>query len=192
MAPYRPRTGQRAPWPSAHTANRDLALGTLEIMSKRMMLRSGELLTVALVLLLGCTACAAEPAQIDPGNRPTLAPEQTTGEACAASKAEVDSLISGMKHQVAQASKDVTAGKMPDLASIVAQLQASAEALTENVSNPEVLSALESVRTEVDRFAAITAPDTLLGMPGYLSSIGTQLGKLQDAGKQLTSLCKLD
>lgn len=154
-----------------------------------MMLRSGGLLITAVALVLGCTACAAEPAEIAPGDRPTLAPEQTTGEACASSKAEVDSLVTGMKRQVKQAGKDVAAGKVPDIGSIVAQLQASAGALTENVSNPEVLAALEGVRTEVDGFAEITAPDTLLGMPGYLGSLGAQLGRLQEASKKLAALC---
>lgn len=153
------------------------------------MARSGEAIALAAVLTAGLGACAQEPAQLPPANRPTMAPEQTAGEACAVSKTEVDALVSDLQQRIRSAGESVASGEMPDFDGIVAQLQDSLGRISAEVSNPEVLDALESVRSELGGFDGIAPPDSIVGMPGYLGSLGAQLSELQDAGRRLQSLC---
>lgn len=154
------------------------------------MLRTGGVLTIVTTALLGVTACAPQSAaELDPNNRPTMAPEQTTSDACAQSKAAVDTLVEQMQQQLSDAGQELASGKIPNMDGFVQQLQDSAQRLGDNVNQPEVLDALEAVRAEVDGFAEITAPESLLGVPGYLNSLGDQLSQLQASGRDLQELC---
>lgn len=146
-------------------------------------------LAAATALLSGLTACAPETVGLDPENRPTLAPEQSPGEACAVSKTAVDDLVSQVQRQIDAAGASVASGKLPDFSSSVEKLRHSIAAITDGVSNPEVLAALDEVRTQIDGFSDIAAPGSVIEVPQYLTRLGTQLKAVQDAAKRMQLLC---
>jgi len=155
----------------------------------RTAVRSGEAIALAAALTAGLGACAQEQAPLPPASRPTMAPEQTTGEACAASTAEVDSLVSELQQSIGRAGEAVASGETPDFGGLVDRFQNSLGRLAAEVSNTEVLAALDELRSELDGFDGIAPPDSILGMPDYLGSLGGQLGELQEAGRRLQTLC---
>ncbi|CAG7599090.1 hypothetical protein ACFPZL_02400 [Leucobacter soli] len=144
------------------------------------------------VLLTGLTSCGVETAQLDPENRPTMAPEQSTDEACAEARAGIDALVADAREQLEAAGTSVAAGEMPDLTGLQEQMQRSIDTIAEGVSNSEVLAAIDGVRAEIDGFAELSPPESILGMPGYLAELGGQAGDLQSAAEALRTLCKAD
>lgn len=142
------------------------------------------------VIATGLTACASAELPLDPATRPTMAPEQSSAEACAVSQAKVDALEAEVRKQLAQAGKSVAAGKTPDLSALVGGLDGTMASIIDEVSNAEVLAALTRVRTEFDGLGEISPPDSILGMPGYLAELGTQFGRVTEAGGELQRLCE--
>jgi len=140
-------------------------------------------------IAIGLTACASAELPLDPSTRPTMAPEQSSAEACAVSQAKVDALVAEVRKQLATAGKTVAAGKTPDLSALVGSLDGSMATIIDEVSNTEVLSALTRMRAEFDGLGEISPPDSILGMPGYLAELGTQFGKVTEAGSELQELC---
>ena len=66
---------------------------------------------------------------------------------------------------------------------------ASPEVIESQVTNSEVLAAVGSVRDAMQGFQDITAPESALGVPGYLAELGAQVNALTEASKQLQTLC---
>lgn len=157
------------------------------MLTLRMRHAGGALAVAAIAASL--VACAAEPEPGPMSSPPTMAPEQSVSEACGLSQTEVDALLDEAKAQLDQAGESLSAGQMPDLAAFAETLKSTVESVADDVTNPEVLDALENVRTEAEGFSEIETPGSLLEVPGYLGSLGTQLGDLQTAGKQLQQLC---
>ena len=157
------------------------------MLSQKMRHAGGALAAVALAVSLA--ACAPEPAPGPVSAPPTMAPDQSVAEACGLSSDEVDALVADAKAQLDAAGKALTAGEIPDVGAFGETLQQTLDGVSDGVTNPEVLAALDEVRTEVEGFARIEAPGSLLEVPGYLGSLGTQLGQLQAAGQQLQELC---
>lgn len=151
-------------------------------------MRSCGLLAAA-VLAVSLAACAPEPEPGPVSPPPTMAPEQSVDEACSLSRAEVDAMVEEAKTALEEAGQTLAAGEMPDLSTLSDTLGGALDRAGEGVINPEVLAALENVRAEIAGFGEIEAPGSLLEVPGYLGSLGTQLAELQTAGKELQQLC---
>lgn len=158
-------------------------------MPTRKMLRAGGAIAVSSLLLAGLTGCSAEAFELAPGDRPTMAPEQAPGDACAQATAEVKALVGGMKKKFEAAGKRAAAGESPDFAAIAGELEAGLDEIAGRVGNGEVRAAVEKVREQVVGLGEIDPPDSILGMPGYLGDLGAQLGKVQKAAKSLQALC---
>lgn len=172
----------------SHTANANLTAITLLIMSSRKLLRASGAL-IAATLASGLVACAAETVRLAPESMPTMAPEQSADDACSATKAGIEALVDDARAQLKAAGSTVAAGEMPDLSGLAEQLHSSIDTIADGVSNAEVLAALDGIRTEVDGFAEIDPPESIVGMPGYLAELGGQAGELKLAAEALRSLC---
>lgn len=157
------------------------------MLTQKMRRAAGVIAVAAIAASL--MACAAEPAPGPVSAPPTMAPDQSVGEACGLSSDEVDALVAEAKAQLDAAGKSLAAGEIPDVSAFAETLQSTLEGVSDGVTNPSVLTALEEVRAEVEGFSGIGAPGSLLEVPGYLGSLGTQFGKLQAAAQQLRELC---
>lgn len=157
--------------------------------------RGGLALATAALLgtLVACAAPAA-PKYIPP----TMAPQQSVEEACGIAGAEVDRVTTETEDQVRAsleaAATDLSAGKMPSLKSFSVSVSVD-DTLAEieaQVVNPEVLTSVVGVRESLAEFGAIEGPDTLLGVPEYLSSMAAQVNQLVGASNDLRALCGSD
>lgn len=152
--------------------------------------RAGGILAVA-ALASSLAACAAEP---ELGfTSPTMAPEQSLIEACAISGDEVDRLTADAQQQISSemelAASELASGNLPSLDALSGTLDDTLAEIEGQLSNSEVLAAVGNVRTAMQGFADIQQPESALGLPAYLASLGSQLSDLAQAGKQLQALC---
>jgi len=147
-------------------------------------------LIVAMGLSAGLASCAAASAPAPVTNPPTMAPEQSVSEACAVSRAEVDAITKDVKDRIDQASKAVAAGETPDFTGVFEAVSGALDRVSESVTNPEVLAALQRVQAEVLKLGEAKAPGSLLETPKYLSQVTGQLAKVQSAGESLQRLCQ--
>lgn len=142
-------------------------------------------------LLGGLTACTAEPALQRVA--PTMAPDQSVSEACAISGDEVDRITRETEEQirqgVEQAGADLAAGRVPSFDFLATPVDEALAEVSAQISNLEVLDAIENVRTELRGFSEIERPESLLSTPGYVAALGAQLNELAQAGRTLQSLC---
>lgn len=152
--------------------------------------RVGGLLTAA-ALATGITACAAEPPLGI--TAPTMAPDQSIAEACAISGEEVDRITreaeSQIRQGIEQAGSDLASGKTPSFEFLSESIDQTVAEVEQQITNSEVLAALGEVRTALQGFGEIAPPDSLLGAPGYIASLGGQLSELSTAGRELQQLC---
>ena len=152
--------------------------------------RTGGLVAVV-ALLSGLTACAAEPSLKLVA--PTMAPDQSVSEACAISGEEVDRITHETEEQirqgVEQAGADLAAGRIPSFEFLAPPADEALAEVSEQISNLEVLDAIENVRVELQDFGEIERPESLLTTPGYIAALGSQLNDLAQAGKTLQGLC---
>lgn len=152
--------------------------------------RAGGILAIT-VLACSVTACAAEPElNFAP---PTMAPEQSVVEACAISGDQINQLTTEAEQQIRdgidQAGADLASGKLPRIELFSETFDSTLAELEAQISNYEVLSAIEEVRLAAQGFSDIQAPDSLFGAPSYVTSLVKQSGKLAEAGKNLQALC---
>ena len=152
--------------------------------------RAGGLLAVAALAGM-LTACAAEPALTF--TAPTMAPEQNLVDACSVSGAQVDRLTAETEQQIRRGIEDAAAklasGELPSVEVLTGPLEGALSEIEAQVTNSEVLAAVGAVRDALQGFQDITAPDSALGVPGYLADLGSQVNALTEAGKRLQSLC---
>lgn len=153
--------------------------------------RAGGLFAAA-ILASSLFACAAEPEM--PFVSPTMAPpEQSLSDACAISGDEVDRLTVEAEQQIrdelAKAASELANGQAPSIQALSGSLDSTLAEIEAQISNTEVLDAIAKLREELQAFDTIKAPDSALGIPGYLSSLSTQLNEVVTAGKSLQSLC---
>lgn len=147
-----------------------------------------------LSVALGVTGCAALPTDaVAPTQPPTMAPDQSTAEACAISTEQVDQLVLSMEQSItegiAQARSQVLAGQVPDLNFLQIESDSALEAARDAVTNPEVSAAIDRVFAQFSGFADIAEPETPFGFPGYLSNLTEQISALTKAGNDLAELC---
>lgn len=147
---------------------------------------AGVVIAASSTLLTACALTSAPPVVANP---PTMAPEQSVSDACAISRAEVDAVTKEVKDRVDRLGQDVTAGKTPDLDGIVDTVGSALERISDGVTNPEVLAALDDVRVEIDGLGAIDPPESLVDAPTYIGTLTSQLAKVQAAGTALKELC---
>jgi len=155
------------------------------------LVRRGALILAAIMITGAASACASTPALEFVS--PTMAPEQTRAEACALSKETVDRITVETEDQIKQgidlAGADIAAGKMPSLDFLSFSIKDSLTEIESEISNPEVLEAIKSVREDLQGFSDINVPTSLIQAPAYLGSLGTQLGQLIAHGEDLRKLC---
>jgi hypothetical protein len=152
--------------------------------------RAGGILAIT-ALACSVTACAAEPElSFAP---PTMAPDQSVVEACAISGDQINQLTAEAEQQIRdgieQAGADLTSGKVPRIELFSDTFDSTLAGLEAQISNYEVVTAINDVRTAAQGFSDIHAPDSLLGAPGYVTALVKQSGQLADAGKALQALC---
>lgn len=152
--------------------------------------RAGGILAIT-ALACSVTACAAEPEiSFAP---PTMAPEQSVIEACAISGDQINQLTVEAEQQIRQgieqAGTDLSSGKLPKIELFSETFDSTLAELEAQISNYEVVAAIDDVRTAASGFSDIQAPDSLLGAPGYVTALVKQSTELADAGKALQKLC---
>lgn len=122
-----------------------------------------------------------------------MAPEQTLSEACALTGDEVDQLTIDIERQIKQgieqAATDLASGTMPSFDFLSMSVDGTLVEIEDKITNTEVHGAVEDVRGALQGFPEIPQPDSLLGVPGFLGSLGSQLNELLDASNALRSLC---
>ncbi len=155
--------------------------------------RTAGLLAVA-VALSTLTACASEP---EPRFiAPTMAPDQSVAEACAVSGAEIDRITRQTEEQlragIEQAGADLAAGRVPSFEFLATPIDDAVAQVERQITNSEVLDAINEVREALQGFGDIERPDTLLGTPGYVGALTSQLNKLAQAGSRLQSICVVE
>ncbi len=152
--------------------------------------RVGGILMVS-VLACSVTACAAEPELHF--TSPTMAPEQTILEACAISGDEINRLTAEAEQQIRagieQAGADLASGQLPKIDVFSDTFDSTLAEIEAQISNAEVVAAIDNVRAAAQGFGEIQAPDSMLGAPGYITSLVKQSGELAQAGKDLQALC---
>ena len=152
--------------------------------------RTGGLIAVA-TLASSLMACASEPELKFVA--PTMAPEQTLIEACAISGAEVDRLAREAEKQIseglAQAGAELSNGEIPSVEALSGSLDDTLAEVEGQITNSEVLASVTQVREAMQGFQDIAKPESALGVPGYIASLGSQLNELANAGKQLQTIC---
>lgn len=152
--------------------------------------RAGALITVA-ALTSSLVACGAEPDLKFVA--PTMAPQQSIAEACFISGEEVDRLTletqQKIQQSLEQAGAAIANGQLPSVDALSGTLVDTLTEVESQISNSEVLAAVTRVREAAQGFQQIDQPDSPLGVPGYLASLGTQLKEIAEAGKSLQSLC---
>lgn len=159
--------------------------------SSKLVKRAGGLFAAA-ILASSLIACAAEPEMQFVS--PTMAPpEQTLSEACAISGEEVDRLTIEVEQQIrdalARAASELASGQAPSIQALSGSLDSAIAEIEAEISNAEVLASVAKVRESLQGFGEITTPDSALGIPGYLTSLSSQVNEVVDAGKSLQSLC---
>lgn len=136
-------------------------------------------------------ACAAEPELKFVA--PTMAPEQTLIEACEVSGEEVDRLTLDAEQQIRnrleQTGAELASGQVPSVDALSETLDDTFAEIEAQISNSEVLASVAQVRESMRGFQDITKPESALGVPAYVASLGSQLNELAKAGKQLQTLC---
>ncbi len=152
--------------------------------------RAGGLIA-AVSLASSLMACSAEPELKFVS--PTMAPAQTLSEACAISGEEVDRLTleaeKQMRGALEQAGADLANGQIPSIDALSGSLDDTLPEVEGQISNSEVLASVAQVREAMRGFQDIAKPETAIGVPGYIASLGSQLNELAKAGKQLQALC---
>jgi hypothetical protein len=154
-------------------------------------------LVLGTAALLGTLAACASPvaSKYIP---PTMAPQQSVDEACGIAGAEVDRVTTETEQQVRAsleaAAADLTAGKMPSLNSfsVSVSVDDTLADIEAQVINPEVLTTIVGVRASLAGFSSVAGPDTLLGVPEYLTSMATQVNQLVGASNDLRKLCGVE
>ena len=153
-------------------------------------LRAGGLIAAA-TLASSLMACAAEP-EIKFVS-PTMAPEQSLIEACAISGEEVDRLTLEAEQKIRgsleQAGAELASGQIPSIDALTGTLNDTLAEVEGQISNAEVLDSIAQVREAMRGFQDIAKPESALGVPGYVASLGSQLNELAKASKQLQALC---
>lgn len=158
-------------------------------------LRTAGLLGTTVALAGALTACGTETMALD-YVPPTMAPKQTVDEACLLVGEEVDRITLETEQQIKrgidQAAADLAEGKMPSLDFVSTSVDGVLAEVQEQVANSEVAAAVTEVRGSLQAFSEIAKPDTLLGVPGYISAFTADLTDLIEAGNRLQGLCGLD
>lgn len=157
------------------------------MLTRMMRFPVGALAATALAASL--TGCATDTVTVLTSPPPTMAPEQSVSDACGVSRDEVDAIVNEARQQIEAAAGTLASGELPDLSGLSVSASESFERIVADVSNPEVVTALDDVRAAIDGFGEVAAPESLLAVPGYLTGLGTQLSELQTAGAQLQQLC---
>lgn len=151
--------------------------------------RAGSVLAAA-ALIGGLVSCAPEPLKIV---APTMAPDQSISEACAISGAEVDRITveteQALRERLEQAGNDIAAGRLPTVEPFTSSIDDAIAEVEQQVSNTEVLAALEQLRGALQGFGELEQPESLLGAAGYLSSLTAQITEFANAGARLQQLC---
>lgn len=144
----------------------------------------------ASVLLLALSGCASLPfSATSTPEASAEAPGRVGPEGCGVSSERVSALIDDAIAELGPVQESVLAGEVPDLTALVAPFETDLASLTEGITDPTLLAALERVQTAFTGFAGITAPANVLEAPGYVGEITAQLKELQDAGAALQQLC---
>lgn len=157
--------------------------------------RIGRAVTLFMVTCatLGLSACSVAPTEASPVKPPTMAPEQSLGEACGVSQAAVDELVADAESQLRAgletAGQEFLRGRMPDFAFLGVTLDSSFMSLHDQITNAEVSAALGRVADAISGVGELEQPSSLLSVPAYLAGLKTQLGLLTQASNDLHELC---
>lgn len=153
------------------------------------------MVALAVPLLGSLSACAAElpSTAFAPAPAPTMAPEQSVGEACALSGAEVDRIVAQAEHDIATGLEDAAAalvqGQTPSFAFLALSVDESLDSVRRGITNGEVAAALGRLSDGFSGFGAIAQPESVLGVPGFLGDVKAQLLTLTEASDALQKLC---
>lgn len=156
--------------------------------------RHTRFVIVAALLAAALTGCASLSLPGGGSGSKVESPDGSTstspGATCGVSGERVNSIVDDVLTEVGTVQDSVLAGEFPDLQALLAPLEGDLRGLTEGVTDPALLAALESVQAAVLGFGDIPAPKGLLDAPGYLKSITGQLEQLRSASTNLQQLCK--
>lgn len=151
---------------------------------------------VALALVAALTSCASPaPAPADgEGSAPAessanASSSQSVAAACDISDGKIQELTDRASAEIAAAGEGIAAGEIPDLSALGDTLSGSLDEVRAGVENSEVSAAIAQVRDELQGFGGIEQPSSLLGAPGYIASLASQLDRLNSAGAELQALC---
>ncbi|KIP52019.1 hypothetical protein [Leucobacter komagatae] len=146
--------------------------------------------TVAVAaLLITLTGCSAIPLGPSASSGSVQVPNRIGPEGCGISSERITSLLDSATAQLGTVQESVLAGEVPDLAALVAPFEGDLASLTQEVTDPQALAALEAVQTALTGFGDIPAPGNVLEAPGYVQEITGQIAQLRDAGTALQQLC---
>lgn len=147
----------------------------------------------AVLAVAGLAGCAAPVAEAAPVKAPTMAPEQSIGEACNLAQTVVDQLVldteSRVREGLEEAGNQMLQGRMPSFDFLAPTLDGTLDSLQTSVTNAEVSAALGRIGDGLTGFGGIEQPGSILSVPAYLTSLHAQLGALSDAGAELRTLC---
>lgn len=150
----------------------------------------------AVLAVTGLAACASPVAESAPVKAPTMAPEQSIGEACGLAQTVVDQLVidteSRVRDGLEEAGQQALQGRMPSFEFLAPTLDGTLDSLQTSVTNAEVSAALGRISDGFTGFGSIEQPGSILSVPAYLGSLQAQLGALSDAGAELRTLCGID
>lgn len=164
-------------------------------MNLRMGAARGAALAAAVTLTVGLAACASEEsdATAAPFKAPTMAPEQSLSEACNISSHAVDQLVADTEAEIqaglAAAGQELLSGSMPSFDFLTLTFSGALSSVESQVTNSEVAAAIGRIGDGLNGFGSIERPESILGVPGYLTAIGDQVATLSAAGQDLRTLC---
>lgn len=157
--------------------------------------RAGLGVGAAAAMVFALSGCATETAALD-YTPPTMAPVQSIDEACEVAGEEVNRLTreaeTQLKQGIDRALADLAARQMPSFDILSGSIDDAIAEVQEEVDNPEVSSALQDVRSSLQAFGEQSAPDSLLAVPGYITSLTSQTQDLVTAATNLNALCGID
>lgn len=140
-------------------------------------------------LLLGLTGCATFSLGTPQSAPETQLPDRVGPDGCGVSSERVSALVNEALAEVGSVQESVLAGEAPDLSALLAPFETDLASLTEGITDPEVLAALEDVQAAFTGLGEIPVPANLLEGVGYAQEITAQIQALNDAGSALQQLC---
>lgn len=143
----------------------------------------------AAALLIALTGCAGLPFG---GTTPSAAPPASgtlNTERCGVNGDRIAGLVDSAVAQLGTTQESVLAGEIPNLADVLAPLQTDLSSFTEDVTDPEVLTAITDAQAALAGFSEIPAPQNVLEAAGYVQAFTAQITALTDAGTALQQLC---